>query len=149
MSEISGRRTLHRLIYCSRQKIPPEGLGEAVAQIIRSSIVNNRAVSITGLLLVHEGFFVQALEGPAEMVLTTYGRISNDPRHSDAKILHAGPATRREFADWNMCARRISPADDAILGVLAERGRFAPQTLSGTSALRLLTAVRDIQRRAA
>jgi hypothetical protein len=80
-------------------------------------------------------------------VLTTYGRICEDPRHADAKVLGAGPAQGRAFGDWNMCARRITPADDAILDTLAMRAAFEPQKLSAGSAMRLLQAVRGIQDR--
>lgn len=147
MSTISGSRTLHRLIYASRITVPPIDLHEEVGQIIQASIRRNREVAITGLLLVHDGWFLQALEGPAEAVLTTYGRICDDPRHSETKVIEAGPAPARCFADWNMCARRITPADDAILDTLEMRGGFDPRTLAPASALRLLQAVRGIQER--
>jgi hypothetical protein len=147
LSSVSGSRTLHRLIYCSRQRIAPADLDHEVGDIIRASIGNNRAVNVTGLLLVHQGYFVQALEGPAEAVMTTYQRILEDRRHKDSKVLAAGPATAREFGDWNMCARGMSAADDVILKTLAEREAFAPEGFSGRSALRLLKAVRGIQAR--
>ena len=149
LSAISGSRSLHRLIYASRQSIAPADLDHEVGAIIRASIRNNREVALTGLLLVHADWFIQALEGPAEAVMTTYRRIVDDPRHSDAKVLSAGPATAREFADWNMCARQMSPSDDAILDALAQRAAFQPNTLSATSALRLLKSVRGIQDRTA
>src|SRR6478609_8978567 len=93
---VSASRTLHRLIYASRERIGAD-LDHELGTIIRASIANNREVSVTGLLLVHAGWFLQALEGPAEAVMTTYGRIARDKRHSDCKILSAGPAERREF----------------------------------------------------
>jgi Sensors of blue-light using FAD len=147
MREISSSRTLHRLIYASRQEIAPGDLDDEIGEIIRAAIRRNREVSITGLLLIHAGYFLQALEGPAEAVLTTFGRIGADPRHSGAKVIHAGPAKAREFADWNMCARRMAPADDAILETLSQLARFDPFKLSEPSALRLLTTVRGIQHR--
>jgi len=147
MSAISSPHTLHRLIYSSRQNIQTADVDHEVGGIIRASIRNNRAVSITGLLLVHAGWFLQALEGPAEQVMTTYRRIIDDPRHADAKVLSAGPARAREFADWNMCARQMSDADDAILDTLKRRELFEPRTLSATSAMRLLRAVRGVQER--
>jgi len=147
MSAISGSRALHRLIYASRITIPPIDLNEEVGEIVRASIRNNREVAITGLLLAHDGCFVQVLEGPAEAVLTTYGRICDDPRHAEAKVLGAGPAEARAFGDWNMCARRITPADDAILDTLAMRAAFEPAKLTAGSAMRLLQAVRGIQER--
>lgn len=98
---------------------------------------------------MHDGWFVQALEGPAAAVMTTYQRILNDPRHTDSRVVSAGPADAREFGDWNMCARRFSPADDAILDTLTQKRIFDPTTLTDKSALRLLKTVRGIQDRTA
>lgn len=148
-ASISGSRTLHRLIYASRVRIPPADLDHEVQAIVGASIRNNRDVSVTGLLLVHAGFFVQALEGPAEAVMNTYRRICNDPRHEESKVLGAGPAPARDFGDWNMCARRMSAADDAILAALEVKERFDPSQLSAAAALRLLRTVRGIQERTA
>ncbi|WP_293907664.1 BLUF domain-containing protein [Phenylobacterium sp.] len=147
MSQISGARTLHRLIYTSRVSIPEAAIDHEIGSIVQTSRRNNRDVAITGLLLVHEGYFVQALEGPAEAVMSTYRRILDDPRHEKSKVLSAGPAAGREFGDWNMCARRMTAGDDAILDTLRARDRFAPESLSGAAVLRLLTAVRGIQAR--
>jgi hypothetical protein len=147
MTGISGSRTLHRLIYCSHQAGGFAMDDGQIEEILAASIRNNGRASITGLLLVHGGRFVQALEGPAEPVMHTYRRILADPRHDRPKVLSAGPAQGREFAAWSMCARRISAADDAILDTLSQREAFEPEALSGAAALRLLTAVRGIQRR--
>lgn len=145
---ISSSRSLHRLLYASRQQFAPDMIpDEEIDSLIRASIRNNREVSLTGLLLVHDGWFVQALEGPAEAVMTTYRRIVDDPRHTAARVIHAGPAEARAFGDWNMCARRFSKADDAILDTLAQRAAFDPATLTPAGALRLLKAVRGIQER--
>ncbi|WP_421933821.1 BLUF domain-containing protein [Phenylobacterium sp.] len=147
---ISGSRSLHRLIYASRQAFAPDMVADdEIDALIRASIRNNRLTSLTGLLLVHDGWFVQALEGPATAVMTTYQRILNDPRHTDSRVISAGPADAPEFGDWNMCARRFSPADDAILDTLAQKQAFDPATLSDKAALRLLKAVRGIQDRTA
>jgi hypothetical protein len=148
--EISSSRSLHRLIYVSRQAFASDqSPDDEIDALIRASIRNNRAVSITGLLLVHAGWFVQVLEGPAQAVMTTYRRILNDPRHTAQTLIHAGPAPGREFGDWNMCARRFSTADDAILDTLDQRDRFEPSRLTDRSALRLLKTVRGIQHRTA
>lgn len=147
MSDISGSRTLHRLLYASRQAVEPIRLNDEVDAIVLASVRNNRAVALTGLLLVHDGWFLQALEGPAEGVMTTYRRILDDPRHKDARVIAAGPAARREFANWNMCARRMSDADDAILATLARRD-VDFETLGAAHALRLLKVVSGIQGRA-
>lgn len=145
---ISSHRTLHRLLYCSQQTFPVGADPDTeVEAIVATSILNNALVQVTGLLLAHEGWFIQVLEGPAQAVMTTYQRILNDPRHADSRVLSAGPVERREFGDWDMCARRISVADDAILRTLSQRQGFDPTTLSAASALRLLTTVAGIKQR--
>jgi hypothetical protein len=148
--EISSSRTLHRLIYASRQAFALDMVpDEEIEALVRASVRNNRAAAITGLLLVHDGWFLQALEGPAGAVMTTYQRILNDPRHTGSRVMSAGPAGSREFGDWHMCARRFSAADDAILDALSKRTAFDPSALTDKSALRLLKAVRGIQDRTA
>lgn len=148
--EISSSRTLHRLIYASRQAFAVDmNPDEEIDAVIAASIRNNRAAAITGLLLVHDGWFLQALEGPAEAVMVTYQRILNDPRHAESRVIFAGPASGREFGDWHMCARRVSAADNAILDTLSQRQVFDPAKLTDRSALRLLKAVRGIQDRTA
>lgn len=147
MSQISGSRTLHRLVYCSRQKVLPADLEHEVGAIVRASIRNNRDLGLTGLLLAHNGWFLQSLEGGAAAVMTTYRRILDDPRHESSRVISAGPIEKRDFGDWNMCARGMGAADDAILATLSQGGQIECETLTAISALRLLKAVRGIQAR--
>lgn len=143
-------RRLHRLIYFSRQALPdPADADHEIGKIIRASIANNRALDITGLLLVHQDWFVQVLEGGYEKVQTLYGRIAGDARHEGATVITAGPVEAREFGDWNMCARRMNAGDAAILDVLDQRGAFEPAKLNAPSALRLMRTVAQVQRQAA
>lgn len=142
--------SFYRLFYRSRQT--PEvavDLDFEVSRIIGSAIRRNRDVGVTGLLLVVKGHFIQALEGKEDAVRTTYARILTDPRHSDQHIISHGPAERRLFGEWNMCASSLAPSDKAILAVLDGKGNFNPQTLTALSTERLLTTVADIQRRTA
>jgi hypothetical protein len=143
-------RTFHRLIYRSRQTAEVAAdLDFVVGQIIRSSIRNNREENLTGMLVSFQGVFLQTLEGDADRVRRVYGRILNDGRHCEPAVISAGPAEKRLFAEWNMCARDLSPSDKAIIDVLDARGPFDPARLTPASALRLLTTVADIQRRTA
>lgn len=147
---LSTSRSLHRLLYSSRvSRAAAADLDHELRAILLASIANNRRDSITGLLICVQGCFVQALEGPAEKVQHAFGRISRDPRHSQATVIGAGPADRRLFGDWNMCARLLAPSDAAILDVIGSRGEFDVAGLTATSTLRLLTTVADIQRRTA
>jgi hypothetical protein len=143
-------RSLYCLFYRSRQT--PEvaaDLDYVVGQIIGSAIRRNRAVGLTGLLLVVQGHFVQALEGNIDHVRNTYARIAMDPRHHDLHIISQGPAEKRLFGEWNMCANALAPSDKAILDVLDGKGDFNPKALTAAGVQRLLTTVADIQRRTA
>jgi len=142
---------LQQLIYCSQQLIRPEDLDDVLEAIIEASVRNNRAAGVTGLLLAHQGWFLQILEGPASAVQTTYGRIVNDCRHIDSDVISTTPISKRSFGEWSMCARRLTRADNAILDVLDERGAFDPTKFKfkPKNALRLLLTVRDIRDRVA
>ena len=134
-----------RLIYSSQFgsgfPVLPADQEDEIGKIVRASIRNNRKVAITGMLLAHQGWFIQALEGPAQAVAETYARILTDPRHSNATMLANTPA-KREFSSWNMCARRLSRADDAILAGIGGAD-FRPSTWTARRALGVLINVRD------
>jgi len=141
---------LFRLFYRSNQTAEVAAdLDFVVGQIIGAAIRRNRTVGVTGLLLVIQGHFIQALEGNIDAVRATYARISMDHRHHDLHIISQGPAEQRLFGEWNMCASALAPSDKAILGVLDDRGEFNPRTLTAPGVQRLLTTVASIQRRTA
>ena len=148
MAEPHLRKGLHRLVYVSAFGAAfPASISDQdheIGKIIRASIRNNREVAITGLLVVRAPWFIQVLEGPAEAVAATYQRIAGDPRHSDVAVIESGPAPARQFSSWNMCARRINPADDAILARLALSDAMLG-ALTPAQALTLLLYVRDLQ----
>jgi hypothetical protein len=153
MNAITPGKGLHRLLYSSAfsrnfPRVETEQ-DEEIAKIIRASTRNNQARAITGLLLVAPDGFLQVLEGPAQAVMTTYGRIIADPRHQVATVISAGPANERRFGDWNMCARRLSKADNAILATLDVKGGLDLASLTPAAALKLLFAVAGIQARTA
>ena len=142
-------RSLHRLVYFSRSRVPAEQFTEAVEAIIRRSIHNNRKDDISGLLFCHDGWFLQALEGSSLAVQTAFGRIGADPRHEAIQVIGAGPAEGRLFREWDMCARTLSMVDDEVARTLARRGAFDPTKLSEASATRLLTTLRTVRADAA
>ena len=142
-------RGLRRLVYHSRFSASfPRSVEDQdyeIGRIIRSSIRNNRMIAVTGMLLVHGDSFLQVLEGPDAAVRATYQRILADNRHIGARLLTQLPAERRLFSDWNMCAHRLSKADDAILDTMEKGLALDLGSLGGERALKLLTAVRDVQ----
>lgn len=133
---------LIRVIYASRAT--PQCLADMsgnLQKILTSAIANNRHKTITGLLIAHKGWFLQALEGEADEVYALFRRICTDPRHRDAIILGEGRVTEREFGLWSMCARQLSPTDAMILGELDRRPTFDPSDFPERVVLPLLRAV--------
>jgi hypothetical protein len=137
-----GLTGLVRLIYASRWAVPEgRALDEEVRRIVIASMTNNRLVNVTGLLLVHEGWFVQALEGPVAGVRETYERVARDPRHTEVTLLDVGAAKARAFRDWNMTERRLTALQGPILARYGQEETFDPSKLTGAQAFDLLSAL--------
>ncbi len=139
---------LHRVVYVSRWS---NGLGEdaeaALHRIVAVSIGNNRVSDITGLLVGHEGWFLQAIEGPQAAVSALVARIIRDPRHRCLRMLSEGPAGTRLFQDWDMAGARLSAEADPLLTELGQIARFDGYGLDGKAALRLLVLAAEERRR--
>jgi hypothetical protein len=89
-----------RLIYTSHA---PQLLGPAaLEQILSSSRQNNARDTITGVLVYHDGSFLQLLEGPQAAVLACYERIQKDPRHTRCIRMLSETCATRIFSDWHM-----------------------------------------------
>ena len=132
---------LVRVIYASRWgACVGEDLHHIVRQIVTRSMHNNRLCDVTGMLLVHGGWFVQALEGPVDSVRQTFERIAADPRHFSLTVISAGAADKRLFRDWDMCERRIGVTEQGFVESLGMGEKFAPAQLDAERALTLLTS---------
>ena len=78
---------LHRLIYVSRSLRPPGPEADAeIADIVLRSAEKNRALAVTGALLIYNGRFIQALEGSYDTLKPLYERIADDPRHTEVRL---------------------------------------------------------------
>lgn len=62
----------------------------------------NAAVGVTGMLLHHNGAFLQVLEGAPDAVDLVFARINRDPRHRNVVLLDRRDADERSFPDWSM-----------------------------------------------
>ena len=138
---------LHRLIYASRWAPGLESdLHQTVKQIVAASIQNNRMTDLTGMLLAHEGWFIQALEGGRGAIAALMDKIFRDPRHMEPHVLSAGPATSRSFREWNMTAAAAGPEARPFLAELGMLSEFDPRELDGASAFRLMLALAEVER---
>lgn len=92
--------SLWQLIYASNTTSPltdPE-----IDRLLTQSRTDNKKTGITGMLIYHQGSFLQVLEGPKQAVEALFGKISGDTRHKEIAVLARGAVDTREFADWTM-----------------------------------------------
>lgn len=84
---------------------------EALSALLRESRANNEARSVTGMLLYHEGCFIQVLEGEEATLEELYLIISQDERHNGIIKLIEQSVAEREFPDWTMGFKMLSQND--------------------------------------
>lgn len=86
---------------------------EELLDILKVSRENNLSKDITGLLLYKGGNFMQALEGPEELVMALYETIRQDPRHKDVSIISQEQIQKRQFPAWEMAFTNLDNPDIA------------------------------------
>lgn len=114
---------LIRIVYLSSPRIDGHDERDADApgpafvaeldRILAVSQRNNAAAGVTGALIFNSGLFGQVLEGPDEVVETTYRRIAADPRHGEVTMLGSKPVVERAFGDWSMGFVGLGALSDA------------------------------------
>ena len=83
---------------------------EELDELLAKSRAWNADHDVTGMLLYHDGNFVQALEGAPEAVEATFERVASDSRHRGLIRMISERADARRFAAWDMGFHR--PAHD-------------------------------------
>ncbi|MCU7555230.1 BLUF domain-containing protein [Alteromonas sp. ASW11-19] len=104
-------REVVQLLYTStaRGEISPAVVDDILAISRRNNILHG----VTGLLLYTQGAFLQVLEGAAEDVERTLGKIKKDPRHSHLQVLLKHAVSSRDFSNWAMAYRML---DESVQG---------------------------------
>lgn len=132
---------VYQLVYASRAARP--FTDEDLAELLRRSRAKNDRLGVTGMLLYHDGSFIQALEGEREAVEALYERIAADPRHDDALLLHRGEQEGRSFEGWSMGYQQVGPVSPPLpegfnrflqtgaLGLHADDGALVRRVLIG------------------
>lgn len=75
---------------------------EELVELLTKSRANNAGRGVSGLLLYHEGSFLQVLEGERQVVENLFDKIEEDPRHTDKLLLFRREDVERCFDDWTM-----------------------------------------------
>ncbi len=91
---------VRQVIYSSKAVEPFSEL--ELGQLLLEARRKNSAVEVSGMLLYHEGAFLQVLEGPVSAVEAIFSRIERDPRHYRLFVLQRLDVGAREFPDWSM-----------------------------------------------
>ena len=123
-------------------------------QILRSARRNNALDLITGMLIYHEGCFLQVLEGPKAQVEKCYAKIQKDSRHQGCITLANDYTVSRLFSEWWMSYRTVGDLASfqkkqfLSLQHLAEKardGEFISDLKTNALLLAFLSAFRDLE----
>ncbi|WP_158437921.1 BLUF domain-containing protein [Naasia lichenicola] len=93
-------------VYVSTATVPFSD--EDLVELLSDARATNAELGVTGLLLHHDGQFMQALEGPEPAVRSLLKTIADDPRHKSVWVLWESPIEDRTFGDWSMGFRSVS-----------------------------------------
>ena len=77
-------------------------LNSDISDILKTSRKNNSQREVTGILVHKNREFLQYLEGPKDIILSLYKKISQDSRHEAIKIIEKGDIEDRVFPNWEM-----------------------------------------------
>lgn len=103
------------LTYFSTATVPFSD--DDLVELLERSRVRNTADDLTGMMIFHDGHFVQVLEGPEAAVRATYDRIALDPRHRDLILELEDTIDERGFPDWSMGFRDLADGtEDEVEG---------------------------------
>ena len=79
----------------------------SLATLLTRARLHNSRLGITGMLLYHDGNFLQVLEGEETSVRSLFDKIAQDPRHQGVLKLLDRPLTERLFGEWSMAFRTV------------------------------------------
>jgi hypothetical protein len=115
---------LRQLVYVSAATAPFDAA--SLRDLLLRSRATNARLRISGMLLYHDGSFLQVLEGPETSVATIFEKISLDDRHEDLAVLLQRPVGARSFEPWSM---GLVAADAAALQGAAGLSDFLDEGL--------------------
>ncbi|MEO6602119.1 MAG: BLUF domain-containing protein [Polyangiaceae bacterium] len=132
---------VHQVIYSSAAVTPftePD-----LGSLLLRARANNARLGVSGLLLHHEGSFLQVLEGKREVLDPLFRTISLDKRHDRVVKLLDREVDERHFADWKMgfvSAASIAKQLPGYTDYLRHRGEVSK---AADAADRVLAAFRE------
>jgi Sensors of blue-light using FAD len=133
---------MHQIVYTSSAK--QEFSVSDLKKLLAGARRRNNSVGVTGMLIFHDGTFLQALEGEHRAVNEIFASIGNDPRHGPLTVLHRGPGPeQRVFGESSMGFADFSGAAAILKGFVSVNDNLNLKDLDRTRAVELLTACED------
>ena len=100
-------RNLHSLMYSSLAD--PALTVTDINQMVESARRHNEQQQITGLLLFHEGSFLQVIEGDRKEISNLFEKkLLRDSRHSAVSLFHDCALVERQFRYWHLAFSDLS-----------------------------------------
>jgi len=130
---------LTRLIYASEISTPLTS--SAVQEIVDKARNANQRRHLTGMLAFDSRSFLQALEGPRDMVSELFCKIAADPRHQRVQLLEVVPVDERQFSTWTMGFAAADAHGHETYLRYSCSDRFEPLLMSASGALGVLRAL--------
>ena len=132
---------MHQVVYSSAA-VAPFSEAELTALLARAR-VNNERLGVTGILLYHDGSFLQVLEGQEPVLDALLQVISGDKRHHRVVQLLKRQIETRHFDQWRMGFVTMKTLPKNLPGY-SEYLRFRGDPVeAGNAAVRLLAAFRE------
>lgn len=132
---------LVRLIYCST--LAENSDTKELNKIVELAKSHNTKEFITGLLVFGNDYFLQCIEGNSEAINKLYHKIIADQRHHHPLLLEYQEVDERLFEDWAMKLILLTPKKIKTLIRFSSVATFNPYVLSGSSALKMMTFLKN------
>jgi Sensors of blue-light using FAD len=132
---------VYQIIYSSAAAIP--FTDNDLASLLLRARANNARLAVSGLLLHHEGSFLQVLEGAEDVLHGLLRVISLDKRHNRIVKLLVREVDERHFADWEMGFVSVTSLAKTIPGYSDYLRLRGEPSAAGDAAARVLAAFRE------
>jgi len=100
-------------------------------ELLRLARIKNEQLDVTGMLLYHEGSFLQVLEGPLPAVNPLLETIDRDQRHQNLMLLLRREIAARNFADWKMEFVEVAAQAKSLRDSATTSSHTVPSLTSG------------------
>ena len=134
---------VYQLVYVSRAAMDMDT--EMLDEILNTARCNNSELDITGMLLHHDGSFIQVLEGEQKSVEALFDKIEADARHQDTNVVLRTCVEERAFDQWSMGYKRAAGLDEVPEGFhhFLERGYRSQKEADNEAARKALLAFKE------